>query len=200
MKIKDITLADYFGMSEKQRLEIAILLADIEPSETLTIKKQDYAVRNINEQWFTFEHRLFLQQGFEERELLFITVSVLFMDQLFDRWDEDRLSKCFKLIRGLKVIGVYPIVIKFWKEVGELIERENLLRSEPTADEIRAGINNLSVFAEWGTVDNLVKRFNGKYSHDEIIKLPYSECFNMLYKDKVENDYREKYNEIIMKK
>lgn len=198
MKIKDITVYDYYTMTDAQRFGLTIFMDGFEPEKVLTFKKKNYEIHSINNSWFTFDHRLFLQTAIEERERVHIALSILLMAAQGDEWNPDSIVKYFKLINQLPIMKAYPIAKKFWEDVATIEEKEKMLASQPTAEEIQAGIEELYIFAEWGTVDHLAKRLHMK--HQDVVKLPYSDCFLMLLKDKKDGAFQERYQKVLMNK
>lgn len=80
------------------------------------------------------------------------------------------------------------------------IERENtMLQYTPTADEIRAGINELSKkIGEMGTIKALAKNYTT--DPDEVLKWQYGKVFTILFTDLEEYKYRLRFEDVIRKK
>ena len=84
--------------------------------------------------------------------------------------------------------------IKFW------IEKETtLLVYEPTPEELRAGVRELSrKVGEFGTIKALAKAYSK--DPDEVLKWEYGKVFGILYTDLEEYKFQVRYNKVIESK
>ncbi|MDR2066109.1 MAG: hypothetical protein LBP85_10445 [Prevotellaceae bacterium] len=79
-------------------------------------------------------------------------------------------------------VSVYGHVKDVLTKLNIWNEKEKALQYEPTPEEIRAGINQISdKLKEFATVDAIAKRMH--ISHDDSLKLPYSTVYMMLLAD-----------------
>jgi len=90
-----------------------------------------------------------------------------------------------------------------WRHISEELEvltaKENsTLYSEPTADEMTAGIDKLSIFGVFGIVDTLAGGDPLKYK--DVEALPYNVIFAKLYIEKTRAEYRDRYAALIRAK
>jgi len=84
--------------------------------------------------------------------------------------------------------------LKSWIE-----KEQSLLKYEPTADEISAGIGELAErIGEFGVVKALAKDF-GK-DPDEILKWEYAKVFGILFSDLEESKFHKRYMKVIDRK
>ena len=76
-----------------------------------------------------------------------------------------------------------PYMLSVLKYVHNSVKNESVkLKYNPTADEKKAGIDKLSVFREWGTVDAIV-RSRPCYTHEDVYNLKYVDVFVMQWID-----------------
>lgn len=82
----------------------------------------------------------------------------------------------------------------FWVQI-----ESTMLKYEPTADEKKAGISDLSKkIGEMGTVISMAEKFS--QDPDDILKWKYSKVFGLLYADLEKAKFNRKYQTIIEKK
>lgn len=74
------------------------------------------------------------------------------------------------------------------------------LSSPPDIDLINAGIRELDELGEFNTIDNLVKEWNGAYTHEDVKAMPYHFIFDKLRKNNIEAKTSKQYNKIISDK
>lgn len=74
------------------------------------------------------------------------------------------------------------------------------LSSPPDIDLVNAGIRELDELGEFNTIDNLVKEWNGVYTHDQVKAMPYHFIFDKLRKNNIEAKVGKQYNKIISDK
>lgn len=79
------------------------------------------------------------------------------------------------------------------------LERQ-YLSAPPDIDLINAGIRELDELGEFSTIDNLVKEWQGAYTHDEVKNMPYHFIFDKLRKNNIEAKVSKQYNKIISSK
>jgi hypothetical protein len=120
-------------------------------------------------------------------------------------------TKDFELIEGI-IYALYEVKIKksdyakVYLHVREVlqklsvwVEKEKLLKYEPTPEEIRAGINKISEkLGDFATVDAIAKRMH--ISHQNAIDLPYSTVFLMLLSDLEHTKFERRLNKIYEQK
>lgn len=75
---------------------------------------------------------------------------------------------------------------------------EQYLSSEPDPETIQAGVRDLEVFGLTNIIDQLADGDILKW--EQVGKIPYNQCFDKLYKTKLENNFQRKLNEIRSKK
>jgi len=196
MKLKDLRFKDYANLPTGEQINLFEIVSHEQTRANINGKRFD--AKSINDEWFDLERRIFLQQPFTQTELPFIALSILYMGDCFGEWDEDRLPAFFKLIGKSKVIDNMPIVATFWKELKELDARDMMLNYVPTSEEVQAGIDKLTKLGIFATLDNLSQR--ERKDRKEILKMPYSEVFAVLLKDKETNDFNSRLQKILMKK
>lgn len=84
--------------------------------------------------------------------------------------------------------------IRFWTE-----QEATLLKYEPTPEEIKAGIKDLSVkIGEFGTVKALAKAYNT--DPDVILTWKYGKVFGILFTDLEENKFSRRFQKVIESK
>lgn len=86
------------------------------------------------------------------------------------------------------------------KGIKSWVDREQLsLHYDPTAEEISAGIRDLSKkIGDFGTIKALAKTYG--QDPDEVLKWKYGKVFGLLYTDLEEHKYQVKYNKKIQEK
>jgi hypothetical protein len=90
---------------------------------------------------------------------------------------------------------VYEYVKDVITKLNTWSEKEKALHYEPTAEEVRAGINQISEkLQEFATVDAIAKRMH--ISHDETLRLPYSTVYMMLLADLEHSKFERRLNKI----
>lgn len=109
------------------------------------------------------------------------------------------LAICFQLdtdiIEKIGIIDFFHAYNHVEKSYKELIENENkMLAYTPEAEEVMAGIDNLSKFGRKATVNTLAG--GDILKHSAIIALPYSSIFAQLYMLKVEADFKKEYHRL----
>jgi hypothetical protein len=86
-----------------------------------------------------------------------------------------------------------PYMMAVMEFVEERTKTENKkLKYTPTAGEKAAGIDKLSVFKEWGTIDEIAQRM--KILHDDVLKLRYNDVFLMQWKDLEQRKFERRYH------
>lgn len=100
------------------------------------------------------------------------------------------------LIFDCKVEEVYSFALNIINQLKEILERENeLLKSNITEQQKRAGIESFNVLGEFNTIDMIAEKY--KYTHKEVELLPYDLIFLILYKNKLTTTFEKNYSEII---
>jgi len=84
--------------------------------------------------------------------------------------------------------------IAFWIE-----KEQTMLKYEPTAEEMSAGIIELTKkIGEFGTIKALAKNYSK--DPDEILEWEYGKVFGILYTDFEEYEFQKRYDKVIEKK
>lgn len=71
---------------------------------------------------------------------------------------------------------------------------KDYLSTEPDIDLINAGIRELDKLGEFNTIDNLVKEWQGAYTHDEVKAMKYDFIFSKLLKNTIEGKVGKQYS------
>ena len=96
----------------------------------------------------------------------------------------------------LSVSSVYSAGLYLINQLKEIVEREGeLLKSEVTEQQKRAGIDSFNVLGEFNTIDMIAKDY--KYTHKEVEELEYDLIFLILYKNKLSTNFEKNYSEIM---
>lgn len=117
----------------------------------------------------------------------------------------DKFERTFECLHGFKpLVFQYKKLMPYFEKIVEgftfWIQTEvAALNYEPTAEEISAGIKDLSQkLGEFGTSKAIAKAF-GK-DPDEILKWEYAKVFGILYTDLEEAKFQMKYQKILTDK
>jgi hypothetical protein len=101
-------------------------------------------------------------------------------------------------------ITEYPKLLDYFNRIVEGVafwveQEQTLLKYDPTAEEVQAGIKDLSdKIGEYGTVKAIAKNY-GK-DPDEILEWEYGKVFGILYTDLEEYKYQQRFNKVLEKK
>lgn len=103
-------------------------------------------------------------------------------------------------VKRKDIIRLKPYIVEIIEGLAYWIEKEiELLNYEPTAEEIQAGISELSgKIGNFGTIKSLAKNYSRE--PDEILKWEYGKVFGILYTDLEEYKFQKRYNKIIESK
>ena len=119
--------------------------------------------------------------------------------------DVEKFNQTFKCLHGFQPkVKEFKELIAYFHEILEgirfWIEQEgHLLKYEPTAEELSAGIRQLSArIGEFGTIKALAKTYGR--DPDEILQWEYSKVFGILYTDLEEHKYQKRFNKLTEKK
>jgi hypothetical protein len=109
------------------------------------------------------------------------------------KWNMDKahlnLNHCF-------ATELFPAGFQILRLMGDLVERERkLLNRKIKPEEAQAGIERLNKFAELSAIDYLRASKNLK-TDEEVMLLPYAECLVRFLKEKEEQGFRERLQEI----
>ena len=97
---------------------------------------------------------------------------------------------------SLSVSSVYSAGLYLINQLKEIVEREaELLKSEVTEQQKRAGIDSFNALGEFNTIDMIAKDY--KYTHKEVEELEYDLIFLILYKNKITSNFEKNYSEIM---
>lgn len=81
-------------------------------------------------------------------------------------------------------------------KIGKLEEMK--LKGEPSPEMLRAGVSELSILGDDYIIDSIALRYN--YTHEEVLRLPYSRVFNIQLKDAIERRINKRYAEEMNRK
>lgn len=115
----------------------------------------------------------------------------LFNDSKFDEAIHLILSSYNKKITIKKVIkqkNEKKLIFLLWvKKQYEAIEEmeQNYLSNQPDVKLLQAGIKDLDVLGDFVNINNLVKQWNGAYTHEEVESLKYSFIFDAMLENTI---------------
>lgn len=122
-----------------------------------------------------------------------------------DDSDAEKFEKVFICLHEYKpCVQDYEILVPYFKEIIEgitfWIEQETtLLKYEPSAEEISAGINELSSkIGNYGTIKALAKNYSK--DPDEVLRWEYGKVFGILYTDLEEYKYQKRFSKVVERK
>ena len=98
-----------------------------------------------------------------------------------------KVDDCF----AVEVVRFVGWVLGKVKTINELFDKA---KSQPSDEEIRAGINQLN-FGIFGLIDWYALRM-GITDHEEVTKVPWGRVYKCLDMDKRTNDYRKKLQKV----
>lgn len=112
------------------------------------------------------------------------------------KFDSSKVEQIKESLLGMNVSSVYSVGVYLINQLKEIVEREaELLKSEVTEQQKRAGIESFNVLGEFNTIDMIAKDY--KYTHKEVEELEYDLIFLILYKNKLTSNFEKNYSEII---
>ena len=112
------------------------------------------------------------------------------------KFDSSKVEQIKESLLGMNVSSVYSAGLYLINQLKELVEREaELLKSEVTEQQKRAGIESFNVLGEFNTIDMIAKDY--KYTHKEVEELEYDLIFLILYKNKLTSNFEKNYSEIM---
>jgi hypothetical protein len=112
------------------------------------------------------------------------------------KFDSSKVEQIKESLLGMNVSSVYSVGVYLINQLKEIVEREaELLKSEITEQQKRAGIESFNVLGEFNTIDMIAKDY--KYTHKEVEELEYDLIFLILYKNKLTSNFEKNYSEII---
>ena len=112
------------------------------------------------------------------------------------KFDSSKVEQIKDSLLGMKVSSVYSAGLYLINQLKEIVEREaELLKSEVTEQQKRAGIESFNVLGEFNTIDMIAKDY--KYTHKEVEELEYDLIFLILYKNKLTSNFEKNYSEIM---
>jgi hypothetical protein len=112
------------------------------------------------------------------------------------KFNSNEVEKIKEGLLGLSVSSVYSAGLYLINQLKEIVEREGeLLKSEVTEQQKRAGIESFNVLGEFNTIDMIAKDY--KYTHKEVEELEYDLIFLILYKNKLSTNFEKNYSEIM---
>lgn len=115
---------------------------------------------------------------------------------LDDGFNSNEVEKIKEGLLSMKVEQVYSAGLYLINQLKEIVEREaELLKSEVTEQQKRAGIESFNVLGEFNTIDMIAKDY--KYTHKEVEELEYDLIFLILYKNKLTSNFEKNYSEIM---
>ena len=111
-------------------------------------------------------------------------------------FNSNEVEKIKEGLLSMKVEQVYSAGLYLINQLKEIVEREaELLKSEVTEQQKRAGIESFNVLGEFNTIDMIAKDY--KYTHKEVEELEYDLIFLILYKNKLTSNFEKNYSEIM---
>jgi hypothetical protein len=112
------------------------------------------------------------------------------------KFNSSEVEKIKESLLGMNVSSVYSAGLYLINQLKEIVEREaELLKSEVTEQQKRAGIESFNVLGEFNTIDMIAKDY--KYTHKEVEELEYDLIFLILYKNKLTSNFEKNYSEIM---
>ena len=112
------------------------------------------------------------------------------------KFDSSKVEQIKESLLGMNVSSVYSVGVYLINQLKEIVEREaELLKSEVTEQQKRAGIESFNMLGEFNTIDMIAKDY--KYTHKEVEELEYDLIFLILYKNKLTSNFEKNYSEII---
>jgi len=112
------------------------------------------------------------------------------------KFNSSEVEKIKEGLLDMKVSSVYSTGLYLISQLKEIVEREaELLKSEVTEQQKRAGIESFNVLGEFNTIDMIAKDY--KYTHKEVEELEYDLIFLILYKNKLISNFEKNYSEIM---
>ena len=112
------------------------------------------------------------------------------------KFDSSKVEQIKESLLGMNVSSVYSVGVYLINQLKEIVEREaELLKSEITEQQKRAGIESFNVLGEFNTIDMIAKDY--KYTHKEVEELEYDLIFLILYKNKLTSNFEKNYSEIM---
>jgi hypothetical protein len=112
------------------------------------------------------------------------------------KFNSSEVEKIKEGLLDMNVSSVYSVGVYLINQLKEIVEREaELLKSEITEQQKRAGIESFNVLGEFNTIDMIAKDY--KYTHKEVEELEYDLIFLILYKNKLTSNFEKNYSEII---
>jgi len=122
-----------------------------------------------------------------------------------DSGEFEKIESIFICLHGFKPRSTsYKKYVTYFKDITEGIrfwmgKEVELLNYEPTPEEKRAGVKDLSKkVGEFGTVKALAKAYSK--DPDEVLKWEYGKVFGILYTDLEEYKFQVRYNKVIESK
>jgi hypothetical protein len=115
------------------------------------------------------------------------------------KFNSSEVEKIKEGLLDMNVSSVYSAGLYLISQLKEIVEREaELLKSEVTEQQKRAGIESFNVLGEFNTIDMIAKDY--KYTHKEVEELEYDLIFLILYKNKLTSTFEKNYSEIMKEK
>jgi hypothetical protein len=112
------------------------------------------------------------------------------------KFNSSEVEKIKEGLLDMNVSSVYSAGLYLINQLKEIVEREaELLKSEVTEQQKRAGIESFNVLGEFNTIDMIAKDY--KYTHKEVEELEYDLIFLILYKNKLTSNFEKNYSEIM---
>ena len=119
--------------------------------------------------------------------------------------EEQKFLKTFKCLYNYEAKPIfYKSLLSDFEEIIEglkfwMIQESTLLKYEPTPEELKAGIKELSIrTGEMGTIKALAKAYS--CDPDNVLKWEYGKVFGILFTDLEEYKYQVKYNKVVESK
>lgn len=187
-----IDLIDKESLWEQLNFIDVPLIDYVEPFDTIKIGDEEIKIKEDLGQ-YTYAQKLIATEHMVAMD--FVGVICVYAQKKFDH---EKIEELKQMLQKENAVLVYS-VFKFIKEgFDRLIERDKSLHSEPTYEQIKAGIKNFNVLGEFNTIDMLAM---GKpWRYDSILKMDYNTIFNKLLKNKISSNFESKYSEIIRSK
>lgn len=205
----ELTYFDYLHITSISELEGVSYLSGI-PVDTIMMIDEDsqnklsfclefikelpdkkFKCKNIREE--SFGQKILLQNSLDDKERLPAIALAIY------EYDYENLEESISKVLNLSFTEVYCKGINYLEQFKLIAESEALhLKSTPTSEQLRAGLNMFDEFGVMNTVDALA---NGNIlDYDKVLKIDYNTVFIKLKMLKFTGQYKENYSKIMSKK
>ena len=205
----ELTYADYLHIISVSELEAVAYLSSINVEDILRLDKEsqdaltsclafmqelpekEYDCKNIREE--TFGQKILLQNSLEDKEKLPAIALAIY------EYDYENLEESLLEVLKLSFTEVYCKGLNYLEQFKLIAEAEAIhLKSTPTSEQLRAGLNMFDEFGIMNTVDSLAS--GNILNYDKVLKIDYNTVFIKLKMLKFASQYKENYAKIMSKK